>query len=113
MFHGVERPDAIGRKNVRCVRERDVGVGTQYYGSTFKVARSPGCAFMYVADGSNNRMWTVDMKCRKVIHWFAGPPTEGYGNNGGRFGMIHKVVTDRDGNLILGHCARDVQRMVS
>ncbi len=104
--------DAIGRKDVRFVRELDVGTGTQYYGSTFNVTFSPDGDFMYVGDGSNNRIWVVNMKSWKVVYWFAGPPSEGYGNNGERFGMIHKVVADRDGNLILGHCARGVKRLL-
>ena len=46
----------------RFLREVAIAPGTQLFGSAFDLAFSPCGRFMYVADGSNNRVWIVGME---------------------------------------------------
>ncbi|TAL03265.1 MAG: hypothetical protein EPO08_04765 [Rhodospirillaceae bacterium] len=98
--------DAIGRTDARFVREIEIKAESPF-GSTFNVAFSPGGDFMFVADGSNSRLWIVDCKAWQVVGSFLGPNSEGIGLNG----TIHKIATDGAGNLLLGRTIRGVEMM--
>jgi len=102
--------DAIGKKDVRFVRELEVAVGTQLFGSTFQLAFSPDGAYMYVTDGSNNRIWIVDMKAWKTIGWFGGEPLEGTGNTAVKFNIPHRMAADRNGNVLIARSANGFER---
>src|SRR5262249_51984125 len=45
----------------RFLREVVIAPGTAGFGSAFDLAFEPDGKFMYVADGSNHRVWTVDL----------------------------------------------------
>lgn len=98
--------DAIGRTDPRFVREMELQVDCPF-GSMFNVAFSPDGAFMFIGDGSNSRLWTVDLAAWAIVDSFRGPNSEGADLSA----TIHKITADRDGNLILGRCARGVERL--
>jgi hypothetical protein len=98
--------DAIGRKYARFIREIEIDVPSPF-GSTFNVAFSPDGQFMFVSDGSNSRLWTVDLQAWKIVSSFPGPNSEGADLTA----TIHKIATDAQGNLLLGRCARGLEKM--
>jgi hypothetical protein len=98
--------DAIGRTDVRFVRELEFKADNPF-GTTFNVAFSPNGEFMYVADGSNSRIWTVDLKAWKIVGSFRGPNSEGADLSA----TIHKIVTDGAGNLLLGRTSRGIEKL--
>lgn len=86
----------------RFVREVEIAPGTQLYGSAFDLAFSPDGEFMYVADGSNNRVWIVAVESFTVLGWtgsYCEP--EGTANLPALVGLIHRFLVDRAGNIIL------------
>ena len=98
--------DAIGRVQPRFVRELELKVDCPY-GSTFNVAFSPDGAFMFIGDGSNSRVWTVDLAAWQFVDSFQPANSEGADLSA----TIHKITSDGAGNLILGRCARGVERL--
>lgn len=98
--------DAIGRTEPRFVRELGVKAESPF-GTTFNVAFSLVGEFMFVADGSNSRVWTVDLRSWEIVDSFYGPNSVGADLSA----TIHKITTDRAGNLLLGRTTRGVERM--
>jgi hypothetical protein len=98
--------DAVGRAEPRFVRELELKVDCPF-GSTFNVAFTPCGGFMLVNDGSNSRLWIVDLARWAVVGSFRGPNSDGADLSA----TIHKIATDRAGNLILGRTGRAVERM--
>jgi DNA-binding beta-propeller fold protein YncE len=99
--------DAIGRAEARFVREIEIREES-LHGTTFNVAFTPDGDFMFVADGNNNRIWTVNLHTWKIVDSFAGPD-EALTNSLPT--TIHKIVTDRAGNLWLGYTQRGVAKL--
>jgi hypothetical protein len=86
----------------RFVREVVIAPGTQMFGSAFDLAFSPCGEFMYVSDGSNNRVWIVGMKSFDVLGWTGSYcDVEGGANLPAFYGLIHRFLLDPDGNIIL------------
>ncbi len=107
MHNRVQVFDAIGRKEPRFVRELEIDVPSAF-GTTFNVAFDPTGDYMFVCDGNNGRIWTVDLNGWEIVDHFLGPPvpecpelTE----------TIHKIVSDEEGNLLLARCARGVEKL--
>jgi hypothetical protein len=98
--------DAIGRAKARFVRELALKVDSPF-GSVFNIAFSKDGDFMFVADGSNSRLWTVDRKAWEIVGSFLGPDSGTIDLNA----TIHKIATDKDGNLLLGRTGRGVERL--
>ncbi len=98
--------DAVGRADPRFIRELELKVECPY-GSTFNLAFTPDGQFMFVNDGSNSRLWTVDLAEWKFVDSFMAPRSEGVGLEG----TVHKIATDAAGNLLLARTAMGVQRM--
>lgn len=103
MNNRVQVFDAIGRQEARFVREIALP-GKSQHGTAFNVAFSPRGDFMFVADGDNNRIWTVDLKSWDVVDTFKVSPSE-EGD-----AVLHKIVTDRAGNLLVARTAVGVLR---
>ena len=103
MNNRVQVFDALGRKEARFVREIAIP-GKSQHGTAFNIAFSPRGDFMFVADGDNNRIWTVDMKAWEVVDTFkvSGDETSP--------SVLHKIVTDRAGNLLLARTTLGVFR---
>jgi len=92
----------VGPDSVRFVDEIVIAPSTQQYGSAFEALFSPAGDFMYVGDGSNNRVWVVDMASREVVGWTGGyVADEGEGNEGIWTRMMHRMAIDGAGNLLL------------
>ena len=98
--------DAVGRHEARFVRELELDVECPF-GSTFNVAFTPDGKFMLVNDGSNSRIWTVDLEGWSFVDSFRAPNLEGAGLEA----TVHKIATDAVGNLLLGRTARGLERM--
>jgi hypothetical protein len=98
--------DAVGRAEPRFVREMELKVECPF-GSTFNVAFTPDGRFMFINDGSNSRLWTVDLAAWEIVDSFPTPNSEGADLSA----TVHKIATDAAGNLILGRTSRTVERM--
>jgi sugar lactone lactonase YvrE len=94
----------------RFMREVQIAPGTQMFGAAFDIAFSPASEFMYVADGSNNRVWIVDMDSFDVLGWTGSYcDAEGSSNLPAFTGLIHRFLVDQDGNIILVRPAAGLQ----
>jgi hypothetical protein len=94
----------------RFVREVNIAPGTQLFGAAFDIAFSPDGAFMYVADGSNNRVWIVSMDSFAVLGWTGSYcDAEGTANLPAFTGLIHRFLVDPHGNIILVRPALGLQ----
>jgi hypothetical protein len=98
--------DAIGRAEPSFVREIEVR-NVSPFGTTFNIAFTPGGEFFFVSDGNNSRIWVVDRQAWEIVQTFMGPNSDGVGLEG----TIHKIVTDRAGNLWLGRTSRGVEML--
>lgn len=95
--------DAVGRAEARFVREIALP-GKSQHGTAFNVAFSPKGDFMFVADGDNNRIWTVDLKAWQVVDTFKVAATDTVD------AVLHKIVTDRTGDLLVARTTIGVVR---
>ena len=66
-------------------------------GSAFGVVVSPDNRFVYVADGSNERVSIMDRATLEVIGSIGRP-----GSSAGEFYHLHSISIDAQGNLITG-----------
>jgi hypothetical protein len=94
----------------RFLREVYVARGTPGYGATFDLAFPPGDKFMYVADGTNNRVWTVDLDSFTVLGW-AGVQIEGEDNWPASASLLHRFSLEANGDLLLACTHAGVKRM--
>ena len=86
----------------RFLREVVVGPGTGQWGAAFDIAFSPCGDFMYVSDGSNNRVWIVAMDSFAVLGWTGSYcDAEGTINAPAAMNLIHRFTMDPSGNLLL------------
>ena len=86
----------------RFLREVMIAPGTQLYGAAFDLAFSPCGQFMYVSDGSNNRVWIVAMDSFEVLGWTGSYcDAEGSGNLPALVQLIHRFTLDPHGNIVL------------
>ena len=75
--------------------QRDAkGTGTAY---GVALSRDPQQRFVYVADGSNDRIAIVDRSRLEVIGSIGRP-----GRNAGEFFHAHSIATDPKGNILVG-----------
>lgn len=103
MNNRVQVFDALGRQEARFLREIAIP-GKSQHGTAFNVAFSPRGDFMFVADGDNNRIWTVDLKAWDVID------TVRVSASDAPDAVLHKIVTDRTGNLLVARTTVGVFR---
>ena len=97
----------------RFLREVMIAPGTTLFGSAFDIAFAPDGGFMYVADGSNRRIWIVELASFEVMGWAAGlEDVEGDINLPAHYGLIHRFSADSAGNLLLACVARGVKRLI-
>ena len=96
----------------RFLREVSIAPGTQLFGSAFDLAFSLCGQFMYVSDGSNNRVWIVAMESFAVLGWTGSYcEVEGSLNEPAFTQLIHRFVRDPQGNLILVRPAAGLQML--
>jgi DNA-binding beta-propeller fold protein YncE len=89
----------VFRKDGKYVREvfiapRDGGLGTVF---AIAFSADPEQRFMYVGDGSNKKIWILNRSDLSILGSFGTG-----GREGGRFMLIHTMVTDSQGNLYVG-----------
>ena len=70
---------------------------SQGTGSTFGVVVSPDNRWVYIADGSNERVAIMDRATLEVVGSIGRP-----GSNAGEFYHLHSIAIDAQGNLITG-----------
>jgi hypothetical protein len=65
-------------------------------GAPWEIAfsRDPQQKYMYVADGSNEKIHVFDRESMKELYWFGGG-----GRQPGQFYAVHSIVTDTHGNI--------------
>ena len=86
----------------RFLREVVIAPGTGIFGAAFDLAFSPCGSFMYVSDGSNNRVWIVAMGSFEVLGWTGSYcEAEGSGNQPAFTQLIHRFTLDPQGNIVL------------
>lgn len=97
---------------VKFLREVVIAPGTEYWGSAFDLAFHPGGKFMYVCDGSNIRVWVVDVDSFEVLGWTSAiQETEGDGNIPRHFSLVHRFRLEPTGDLLLACTGRGYLRM--
>lgn len=99
--------DAVGRAEPRFEREIELQVEQAPFGSTFNTAFSPDGGFMFITDGSNSRLWTVDLAAWEIVDSFRPADSEGADLSA----TVHKITTDAAGDLILARTSRAVERL--
>jgi hypothetical protein len=94
----------ISTNAVSFTREVTVAPGTlvQNTGSAWDIGFAPEGGFMYVADGPNFRVWTIDLETFEVL----GSSTvhteyENTCNEPLHFSLVHRFAVEADGNLLL------------
>ncbi len=103
MNNRVQVFDAVGRDEARFLREIAMP-GESQHGTAFNIAFSPKGDFMFVADGDNNRIWTVEMESWNVVDTFK-VSTDSAANT-----VLHKIATDKAGNLFVARTTAGVFR---
>lgn len=73
---------------------KNIGIGTTY---AIAFSSDPQQKYMYVGDGSDKKIFIVRRSDLKLLSSFGGA-----GREGGRFMLIHAMVTDSKGNLYVG-----------
>ena len=78
------------------VKQYPMEVNTRGDGSAWEVAFStdPQQKYMYVSDGSNEKIHVFDRASMKELYWFGGG-----GRQPGQFYAVHSIVTDSKGNI--------------
>jgi sugar lactone lactonase YvrE len=93
------------------VKQYVVKPGTKGDGSVWEIAFSPDPQqkFMYISDGSNEKIHVYDRASMKELYSFGGG-----GRQPGQFYAVHSIVTDSKGNIYTTETYRGqrVQRFV-
>jgi hypothetical protein len=80
-------------------------------GSMYKLAisRDPQQKHLYVADGTNNRVWIVERQSGRTLGWFGGN-----GRYAGQLHWVNAIATDSKGNIYTGEVehAKRIQKFV-
>ena len=98
--------DAVGRAEVRYVREVRIDRESPF-GTCFNTVFTPDGRFLIVNDGSNSRLWAVDMASWEI----AGSFQPGNSQGADLSGTVHKICADNAGNLLLARTSRGIERL--
>jgi len=94
------------------LREIVIAPGTENWGSAFDLAFHPDGKFMYVCDGSNIRIWVVDLDTSEVLGWTSAyQQEEGDGNIPRHFNLVHRFRHEPSGDILLACTGRGYLRM--
>jgi DNA-binding beta-propeller fold protein YncE len=99
--------DAVGRAEAVFVREMEFRHPSPF-GTVFNLAFTPDGKFMLVNDGTNSRLWIVDLAAWQCVGHVMAPD----GVVGDINLTLHKFCTDASGNLLLARTSRGVERML-
>ena len=96
----------------RFLREVTVAPGTMMFGSCFDLAFTPCGKYLLVADGSNMRVWSIDIASFEVLGWSsANTDTQGDGNLGQVFGLLHRFRREPNGDILMCCTTRGIRRL--
>jgi hypothetical protein len=97
----------------RYLREVSVAPNTPIHGSAFDLAFAPDGKYFYVADGSNNRVWSIERESLKVLGWASTlTETEGDSNWPASYALMHRFrLEPSTGDLLLACTTRKFLRM--
>ena len=74
------------------------------------VAFTPDNKYMFVADGTNQRVWTVDRETLKVLGWHnAAPEIEGDYNFPSYMNELHRFARLPSGDLLMARVRPGLQ----
>jgi hypothetical protein len=78
------------------VKQYPIETNTRGDGSVWEIAfsRDPQQKFMYISDGSNEKIHVFDRQSMKELYWFGGG-----GRQPGHIYAVHSIVTDSKGNI--------------
>lgn len=94
------------------LREVVIGPGTGLYGAAFDIGFAPGGEFMYVADGTNFRVWTVALDTFEVLGWTTvHSEHEGEINLPLQYDILHRFTVEPNGDLLLSCVNRGLKRL--
>jgi DNA-binding beta-propeller fold protein YncE len=79
------------------VKEGFVAPKTIGTGTTFDIDFTPDQKYLYVADGTNQKVWIVQRDSLEVVGSFGQ-----LGHNAGEFRNVHGLVVDSKGNVYTG-----------
>jgi hypothetical protein len=89
-----------------------IAPGTQHFGSAFDLAFAPDGRFMYVADGINQRVWSVALADLEVLGWSSAQhASEGEDNIPAYHGLLHRFSIEPNGDLLLACTVAGFKRM--
>ena len=90
------------------VKEAFVATQTLVDGSVFDIDFTPDLKYLYVADGTNDKVWILRTDSMQVVGSFGES-----GHMAGQFRNVHSVTVDSKGNLYTGEVeGRRVQKFV-
>lgn len=92
------------------VREISIAPETTFAGSAFAAVFSACGRYIYVPDGSNERVWVIDIADGAVLGWSSVTPEEGSDNHYLGAMLIHRIAVDCEGNLLIARAQLGVQR---
>lgn len=89
----------VFRKSGEFVQEGFISPGTIDLGTGYGVALShdPGQQWVYINDGSNNKIWILSRDNLETVGSFGS-----YGRQGGQFLSCHSMTVDQQGNVYVG-----------
>jgi DNA-binding beta-propeller fold protein YncE len=91
----------VFRRDGTFVREGFVARETGGAGTVWDIEFSPDQTFMYVADGTNQKIWILRRETFEVVGSVGGP-----GKAAGQFATsLHDMIVDSHGNLYTGEAA--------
>ena len=95
---------------LRYRREVVIAPSTGSQGSAFDVQFTPDNLYMFVADGTNGRVWTVNRETMKVLGWHnATPEIEGDYNFPTYMNELHRFARLPSGNLLMARVRPGLQ----
>ena len=97
----------------RYLREVTIAPGTPLFGAAFDLVFTRDGKYIYVADGSNNRVWTVDREKLAVLGWISvDTADEGESNLPRHYGgLLHRFAIEPSGDLLLACTTGGLQRL--
>ena len=96
----------------RFTREVRIAPGTPFFGSAFDIGFSPDGAFMYVADGMNERIWIIELASFEVLgSTTAHHEYENAGNMPAYTRLLHRFSVEPNGDLLLACSNAGLKRL--
>jgi DNA-binding beta-propeller fold protein YncE len=100
------------RGGAHFLREVVIGAGTMFLGAVWDITFTADGKFMYVADGMNLRVWSVDRDTFEVLGWHSiSTDVEGEDNLSLHLSPLHRMLIEPNGDLLLARTTRGLKRL--